>query len=143
LKRREEMGREQLDRTKRFTDDGKLRGIISSAKFVSECSLETDDIGFGQLFKARGRKDEEVERELDVFEDEKSVKKRRIAQNPQDNTGSTKVLDFIEERTRRPLDGTQKRKRSKIVVLKVPPQKGESSTGDNGKKRRRVQFVDI
>jgi len=78
LIRREEMGRGELDRTKRFTDDGKLRGIISSAKFVPEVPLEEESKGFGRLFRVKGRKDEEIERELNVDDDEKVVKKRKL-----------------------------------------------------------------
>jgi hypothetical protein len=128
------MGREQLDRTKRFTDDGKLRGIISSAKFVPECILESKDVGFGQLFKVRGRKDEKVERELDVIDDEKVVKKRRVTDD------RTTILNLRWEDksiSKIPFE-TKKGKRSQIVVLKIPKQGGESS-----KKRRRVQFADV
>ena len=136
LKRREEMGREQLDRTKRFTDDGKLRGIISSAKFVPECNLELKDVGFGQLFKVREEKDEKVERELDVIVDEKVVKKRRIAV---DNK-KTAILDLRwqdKSISKIPLE-MNKRNGSQIVVLNIPKQDEGSS-----KRRRRVQFADV
>ena len=128
------MGREQLDRTKRFTDDGKLRGIISSAKFVPECPLEVKDVGFGQLFKVRERKDEKVERELDVIDDERVVKKRRVTN---DRTAILDVRLEDDSISKTPLE-RKKRKRSQIVVLKLPKQGGESS-----KKRRRVQFADV
>lgn len=128
------MGREQLDRTKRFTDDGKLRGIISSAKFVPQCPSEVKDVGFGQLFKVRGRKDEQVERELDVIDDERIIKKRRVTDDRRailevrwdDNSASKMLLD------------RKKRKRSQIVVLKIPKQDAGSR-----KKRRRVEFVGV
>lgn len=142
------MGREQLDRTKRFTDDGKLRGIISSAKFVPECISESGDIGFGQqLFKVRGEKDEQVERELDVIDDERVIKRRRITEKPEDKDSGTKVLDLLrgeKSLSKISLDGMNKRKRSKIVVLKIPKQSEESSMENtSSRKRRRVQFVDV
>jgi hypothetical protein len=71
------MGKEQLDRTKRFTDDGKLTGIIQSAKFVPEYPEEVKYDGFGGLFRVQGRKDEEVERELDIVDEDQIVKKRK------------------------------------------------------------------
>ena len=112
------MGREQLDRTKRFTDDGKLRGIISSAKFVPECASEVKNVGFGQLFKVRGRKDEQVERELDVIDDE------RVCQKEEGNRRQEAILEVRWDdisASKMPLD-TKKRKRSQIVVLKIPKQ---------------------
>jgi hypothetical protein len=139
LKRREEMGKEQLDRTKRFTDDGKLRGIISSAKFVPECTDETEYVGFGQLFKAKGRTNEEIDRELDIV-DEKVVKKRKV-----ENTASRSLDVGCGDISgpKRPLDSeTKNHIRSEIVVLKMPPpgQDGDSSVG-TAKKQRRVQFA--
>ena len=130
MKRREEMGREQLDRTKRFTDDGKLRGMISSAKFVPECILEEKNFDFGQLFKVRDSKDEDVERQLDIIDGEKVVKKRKFA-NPKVEIPIT-VLNLRWKDTlisKIPLDQT----RSKVAT----PQPEE--WGDQ--KRRRVQFA--
>jgi hypothetical protein len=133
------MGREQLDRTKRFTDDGKLRGIISSAKFVPESSVDEEYTGFGQLFKPKGIKDEQVERELDIIEGERVDKRRRISETPRDN--SSKKLDDVNSNSTISLEGTKKRKLSEIVIL-IPPKRFEESTASN-KKRRRVQFADV
>jgi len=73
------MGREQLDRTKRFTDDGKLRSIISSAKFVPETPPEEECVGLGRLFKRKGREADEIDRELNIVDDDdKIVKKRKV-----------------------------------------------------------------
>src|SRR5271168_3715456 len=108
------MGRDQLDRTKRFTDDGKMRGIISSAKFVPKYEEDGGEDGFGALFRVKGRKDVDVERELEVCDDDdKVVKKRRVGL---DDGKVSKVLDFSQEETLMD-SGT---KRSKLVVLKIP-----------------------
>src|SRR5579862_6167153 len=132
LIRREEMGREQLDRTKRFTDDGKLRGIISSAKFVPPCSEQTEFCGFGQLFRVKEKTDE-IEKELSVVDEERTTKKRK--------------MEFggpLNEPTTAPQAGkspNKKRKRSKMVILKIPRnilEKGEAGIP----RKRRVQFID-
>ena len=70
------MGREQLNRIKRFTDDGKLRGIISSARFVPEEDVDDESVSLGQLFRAQVNKDEDIEKELDV--EDKIVKRRKV-----------------------------------------------------------------
>jgi len=130
------MGRDQLDRTKRFTDDGKMRGIISSAKFVPRYENEERGMeGFGELFRVKGRKDVDVERELEVCDDDdKIVKKRRVGV---DQVKVSKVLDFKpEERVKT----GQKRERSKLVVLKIP---NLAQASGNTTKRRRVQFADV
>ena len=127
------MGREQLDRTKRFTDDGKLRGIISSAKFVPECREESEYVGFGQLFKYKGAKDEDIERELNVIDDEKVSRKRRI----DEEINNVKILDT--SKTQRTVEGN-KRKRCMMVVLKIPK---SGHHDDETRKRRRVQFADV
>lgn len=135
------MGREQLDRTKRFTDDGKMRGIISSAKFVPKYEdEEMQEIdGFGELFRVKGRRDVDVERELEVCDDEdKVVKKRRVGF---DQVQVSKVLDFKQQETSNAESETQKRKRSKLVVLKIPNLAQASQNGT--KERRRVQFADV
>jgi hypothetical protein len=134
LIRREEMGREQLDRTKRFTDDGKLRGIISSAKFVPPCSEETEDCGFGQLFRVKEKTDE-VDKELDVVE-ERPTKKRRV-----EFGGMLPVVQtVIGEGSKSP---GKKRKRSKIVVLKFSKTLSRRvQEAGIPKKKRKVQFAD-
>jgi hypothetical protein len=138
LKRREEMGRDQLDRTKRFTDDGKMRGIISSAKFVPKYEEDGGEDGFGVLFRMKGRKDVDVERELEVCDDDdKVVKKRRVGF---DDGKVSKVLDFSQKETSKD-SRTNKRKRSKLVVLKMPNLDQTSKKGTT--KRRRVQFADV
>ena len=84
LNRREEMGKDQLDRTKKFLDDGKLRGIISSAKFVPEIASDEEEDGgdgFGLLFRAREEKDEEIERQVDIIADEMGARKKVKDQN--------------------------------------------------------------
>ena len=140
LKRREEMGRDQLDRTKRFTDDGKMRGIISSAKFMPKYEEDDGEEGFGALFRVKGRKDVDVERELEVCDDDdKVVKKRKVGL---DEGKVSKVLDFSLEETSNSKDSrTNKRKRSKLVVLKMPNLDQTSKRGTT--KRRRVQFADV
>src|ERR1700733_2816633 len=131
------MGRDQLDRTKRFTDDGKMRGIISSAKFVPKYEEDGGEDGFGALFRVKGRKDVDVERELEVCDDDdKVVKKRRVGF---DDGKVSKVLDFLREETSSSNNsGTNKRKRSKLVVLKMTNLDQTSRNGTT--KRRRVQF---
>jgi hypothetical protein len=135
LIRREEMGREQLDRTKRFTDDGKLRGIISSAKFVPECDCDPEFEGFGQLFRVREKKDADVERELDVIEDEQVSKKRRVEfeaskiQGLDSRRDESSIVKMGKE--------TMKRKRTQIVTLKIP------NVEQRTNKKRRVQFADV
>ena len=134
------MGRDQLDRTKRFTDDGKMRGIISSAKFVPKYEEDGGEDGFGALFRVKGRKDVDVERELEVCDDDdKVVKKRRLGF---DDAKVSKVLDFLREETSSSNNsGTNKRKRSKLVVLKMTNLDQTSRNGTT--KRRRVQFADV
>ena len=134
------MGRDQLDRTKRFTDDGKMRGIISSAKFVPKYEEDGGEDGFGALFRVKGRKDVDVERELEVCDDDdKVVKKRRVGF---DDGKVSKVLDFLREETSSSNNsGTNKRKRSKLVVLKMTNLDQTSRNGTT--KRRRVQFADV
>src|SRR5271170_7055136 len=130
------MGREQLDRTKRFTDDGKMRGIISSAKFVPKYEEDGGENGFGKLFRVKGRKDVDVERELEVCDDDdRVVKKRRIGF---DEVKVSKILDFSLEEDTSKDSMTNKRKRSKLVVLKIP----HLDQGSKNNKRRRVQFAD-
>jgi hypothetical protein len=136
LIRREEMGKEQLDRTKRFTDDGKLRGIISSAKFMPVYDGDVKYGLLGGLFGTRGDKDEQVERELDGHDD-KVVKKRRVEEDKVEE-----ILD-IERVTPEPppvVRKTRKRRGSNVVVLKIP--KATAVTSNPGRKRRRVQFAE-
>jgi hypothetical protein len=135
LKRREEMGREQLDRTKRFTDDGKLRNIISSAKFVPDMGGEEEIGGLGALFKRRGREAEEIDRELSIVDDDDKVVKRRkvTLQPPKENSGRVII--------------TEKADGKKVVKLRFSPGKLESLNTKTppsrpDKPRRRVQFVE-
>lgn len=146
MKRREEMGKEQLDRTKRFTDDGKMRGIISSSKFVPACSGESEFIGFGELFKARGRTNEEADRELIIVDDSKVVKKRKITEvleEVRDYPPESSIRWGENSISRIPLDsGAKKQKRSKIVILKIP-KLGQINQTLEAKQPRRVHFADV
>jgi len=153
------MGREQLDRTKKFTDDGKLRGIISSAKFVpivdDNGTGDEDCKGFGQLFKVRAAKDEEVEKELEIIDGEKPIRKRveispsrklDFSTTPQISTRKvdfSKTQNFGRDENELPNGSfgspSKKRKRSMMVVLKLPRQ----VENQDRVKRRRVQFIDV
>jgi hypothetical protein len=108
------MDREESEKAKRVTDDGKLRGIISSARFVSE-SLEMECNGFGELFRVKTDNDE-----LDEFRpvDKTSRKRKSVVQ-----TGL--VLD---------------EPRGTIVVLKIP--RGLDDSAGQVKKKRRVRFAE-
>jgi hypothetical protein len=140
LIRREEMGKEQLDRTKRFTDDGKLRGIISSAKFVPEYDEEPEYPGIGQLFEIRGRTNEEIDRDLNIEDEEKTVKKRK-AGTKADESPAVKIRKGENSSIKIPVVSVpEKRKLSKIVTLKIPKQEVLDSI--KVKKQRRVQFAD-
>lgn len=121
------MGREQLDKTKRFTDDSKLRGIISSTKFVPDSHEESQYVGFGPLFKPRETTNGDIERELEVADDEKVMKKNVLAKNVENSD------------TERDVDGNT-RKRSINVILKVPT---DAQDGPENRKRRKVQFADM
>lgn len=145
LRRREEMGRRELEGTKRFLEDGKLRGIISSAKFVppirEEDQEEGEEGGFGRLFKVK-EKDDEVDRELEIIEQEQKGKKRKA------QVEQTAVLDarrkgqLLEpEPKKRKLrfedaDMDEIPRRSKIIVSKIPQAPAKDTA------RRRVQFVE-
>jgi hypothetical protein len=153
------MGKEQLDRTKRFTDDGKLSGIISSAKFVPRGDRMEEfgvleSTGLGQLFRVKGRKDEDLERELDVGDDVKVVKKRRT----DDGVKFTQIAELEERgspipptptttirtpplRTQPSQMPSKTSKQSRIVTLKIPKADISVMT-PTAKKRRRVQFTD-
>lgn len=137
LIRREEMGREQLDRTKRFTDDGKLRGIISSAKFVPECSEESDYCGFGQLFRMKEKTDE-IEKDLKVAEVDNVPKKRRICFDEPVAPSEVLVRDGTVKKS-----SEKERKHSKFVVLNIP-KRGLDDNSDAGtvRKKHKVQFAD-
>jgi hypothetical protein len=135
LKRREEMGREQLDRTKRFTDDGKLRNIISSAKFVPDVGAEDEVGGLGALFKRRGREAEEIDRELNIVDDDDKVIKRRkvTLEPPKEKSGSVIVTEIS--------------KGKKVIKLRFSPGKlaslsNKTPASGADKPRRRVQFVE-
>jgi len=132
LIRREEMGREQLDRTKRFTDDGKLRGIISSAKFVPPCSEEMADCGFGPLFRVKEKTDE-IEKELDVAEEGRPLKKRKV-----EFGGPLNEYIVVREGPKSP----KKHKRSKMVILKLPSDILDDGKKSGTPKKRKVQFAD-
>ena len=123
LNRREEMGKEQLDRTKKFLDDGKLRGIISSAKFVPEmASGEQDDVGegFGLLFRARGEKDEEIERQVDIIADEMGARKKGKDQN---KDKSVQIVD--------------------VALLVADPPSAKLSVDGDGRKRKAADSVGV
>jgi hypothetical protein len=132
LKRREEMGKEQLDRTKRFTDDGKLRGIISSAKFVPETSSHEESVGFGLLFKRMGREAEEIDRELNIVDDDdKVIKKRKVVALAETTPVPEKPKMILK----------LKFSNSKLEGISMEMQKSFAAvTGE--KVHRRVQFVD-
>jgi hypothetical protein len=153
------MGKEQLDRTKRFTDDGKLSGIISSAKFVPRGD-GTEGVGvmgdgLGQLFQVKGRKDEDLERELDVGDDVKVVKRRRtdegvkftqiaepeVRGSPIPSTTPATTIRTPPLRTQPSRTPSKKRKHSHIITLKIP-KVDISITTPAAKKRCRVQFAD-
>jgi hypothetical protein len=124
LRRREEMGKEESERTKRFTDDGKLRGIISSAKFVPENVVTEEEGGLGELFRTKEKIDEIDE--LSVI-DEKIGKKRCV-----EIRDSGQVLDVTGERAAG----------RNLVVLKVPKHMLERVlNAGHIKKKRRVQFA--
>ena len=125
------MGREQLDRTKRFTDDGKLRGIISSAKFVPETPPEEDCVGLGRLFKRKEREADEIDRELNIVDDDEKVVKKRKVVIPH-NSAAPAV------------------KEKRILKLKFAKGTSDGISMDTERPevktdevRRRVQFVDI
>jgi hypothetical protein len=139
LIRREEMGKEQLDRTKRFTDDGKLRNIISSAKFVPEYEEEAEYSEIGHLFEIRGRTTEEIDKEL-IIEDDDKVSKKRKAGGKADEPQAPK-LRRGENSSKIPMESNSKSgKLSKVVTLKIPKQ--EVLHDIPVKKQRRVQFAE-
>lgn len=137
--RREEMGKEQLDRTKRFTDDGKLRGIISSAKFVPEHEEEAEYPEIGHLFEIRGRTTEEIDRELIIEDDDKVIKKRKAGGLANEPLPSK--LRRGQNSLKIPVESTlEKGNLSKVVTLKIPKQ--EFLHDIPVKKQRRVQFAE-
>jgi Helicase conserved C-terminal domain len=105
VRRREEMGLRELEGKKGFLEDGKVRGIIESARFVSpigrreEMVDEGDETGegergrgkgmvfdgvsgcdgfgeFGRLFNVK-EKDDEVDRVLEIIEESEKREKRK------------------------------------------------------------------
>ena len=155
LRRREEMGRQELEGTKRFLEDGKLRGIISSARFVPPITEEEEGEkatmgfgieggGFGRLFKVK-EKDDEVDRELEIIEQEQKGKKRKVQVEPiaiLDVDGKGRDVESSPRKRKLGFEDAEDRDgipdRSKmIVLLKIPNAPAKKSTA-----RRRVQFVE-
>ena len=148
LLRREEMRGREGEGVKRFWEDGKLRGVVSGARFVPPVKegdtreegqegdetggLEEGDTGgglgeWGRVFKVKGD-DEEVDRVLEIMEKEEKGRKRKVQiqlTDVLDGMADGEVVVVREERKRKlrfedAEDEDEIPKRTKTVVLEIP-----------------------